>query len=732
MAMPQWLKSRSVLLVVILAAVLLEVISTIQYSYTRGIMEQELERRAYSELVVSVLNIEEVLAVAEVTAQSQRWHAERNLDNPDYMNLLVNNIVRADSEIIVGAGIGFKPDYYPEKGRLFEPYAHQVSSSADSIILEQIGARHDYTKVSAYKTAIYGDTAKWTLPYMEKGGLANLVATYSLPIYDKNHHPVAVLGVEIPVDWIDDAVNEHHTYPSSFSLVLSAGGTLIADAPDSMGISDGRVEKVVRLINDSTFKKELKANGHVKAFTFHDDEVKENAHVYYVTKPHDPHWQVVLVCYDNEVFGLLKQMRRHNMWKALVSLVLLGIIIHLFMKNAKRLRKTELRQERINSELRIASDIQMHMLPQEDSIASKDVTVKGLLAPARAVGGDLYDFFIRDEKLFFCIGDVSGKGVPAAIVMAVIHSLFRSASVHENNPARIMHVINETACQRNEDNIFVTFFVGVLDLPTGRLRYCNAGHDKPMVLTAQQTIDTLNEKPNLPLGVFEDVGYVMREYLLEKGSTLFLYTDGLTEAKNIQRRQFGLERVVEVAKRALPVEKPDELLQAMQQALNRFVEGAEPSDDLTLLAIRYTPTQQEDVMSEMLTLQNDPHQVALLSSFVKDLSARLQLEPSFAKQMRLAVEEAVVNVMDYAYPAGAVGDITIEAKSDSECLKFIISDTGVFFDPTESPLVDTTLTAEERPIGGLGLLLVRQYVDSVNYERIEGKNILTLRKNYHS
>lgn len=147
MAMPQWLKSRSVLLVVILAAVLLEVISTIQYSYTRGIMEQELERRAYSELVVSVLNIEEVLAVAEVTAQSQRWHAERNLDNPDYMNLLVNNIVRADSEIIVGAGIGFKPDYYPEKGRLFEPYAHQVSSSADSIILEQIGARHDYTKV---------------------------------------------------------------------------------------------------------------------------------------------------------------------------------------------------------------------------------------------------------------------------------------------------------------------------------------------------------------------------------------------------------------------------------------------------------------------------------------------------------------------------------------------------------------------------------------------------------
>ena len=563
---------------------------------------------------------------------------------------------------------------------------------------------------------------------MEKGGLANLVATYSLPIYDKNHHPVAVLGVEIPVDWIDDAVNEHHTYPSSFSLVLSAGGTLIADAPDSMGISDSRVEKVVRLINDSTFKKELKANGHVKAFTFHDDEVKENAHVYYVTKPHDPHWQVVLVCYDNEVFGLLKQMRRHNMWKALVSLVLLGIIIHLFMKNATRLRKTELRQERINSELRIASDIQMHMLPQEDSIASKDVMVKGLLVPARAVGGDLYDFFIRDEKLFFCIGDVSGKGVPAAIVMAVIHSLFRSASVHENNPARIMHVINETACQRNEDNIFVTFFVGVLDLPTGRLRYCNAGHDAPLLVG--KGVGELPCDANIPVGFRPKWKYSLQEAQIFTGTTIFLFTDGLTEAMNASREQFTMERVNEVAFQSLLSghQEPRQFIERMTEAAYQFVGDAQQSDDLTMMAIQYIRKPIDVQMRKSIVLRNDIQEVPKLTAFVEDVCKSVGLNADTIAQVKVGIEEAVVNVMNYAYPKGKVGDVTIEAASNGLRLKFTIIDSGKPFDPTVQADVDTTLAAKERRIGGLGIHIVRQMMDSINYERIDNLNVLTLRK----
>jgi sigma-B regulation protein RsbU (phosphoserine phosphatase) len=184
----------------------------------------------------------------------------------------------------------------------------------------------------------------------------------------------------------------------------------------------------------------------------------------------------------------------------------------------------------------------------------------------------------------------------------------------------------------------------------------------------------------------------------------------------------------EVLQGFAPDGKPQELLQRMTEAVSQFVEEAEQSDDLTMLAIRYSPETEKDVLDEALTLKNDLHQINVLSSFVKDITGRLNLEPKLASNVRLAVEEAVVNVMDYAYPVGLEGDISISAKSDGKRLKFIISDEGVPFDPTKALQVDTTLAVEDRPVGGLGIHLVRQLMDSINYERIDGKNTLTLRK----
>ena len=164
--------------------------------------------------------------------------------------------------------------------------------------------------------------------------------------------------------------------------------------------------------------------------------------------------------------------------------------------------------------------------------------------------------------------------------------------------------------------------------------------------------------------------------------------------------------------------------------VTQFAEGTEQSDDLTLLAIRYAPKQERTVLSETLTLKNDPRQVSLLSSFVKDVFGRLVIEPKLARDIRLAVEEAVVNVMDYAYPSGTEGDVTVDVSSNGRRVKVVISDTGTPFDPTKTDRADTTLSVEDRPVGGLGILLVRQLMDSINYERINGKNILTLKKTY--
>ena len=175
-------------------------------------------------------------------------------------------------------------------------------------------------------------------------------------------------------------------------------------------------------------------------------------------------------------------------------------------------------------------------------------------------------------------------------------------------------------------------------------------------------------------------------------------------------------------------DSPQEILERVVRVVEGFVKNAEQSDDLTMLAIRYIPVQFKSTLTRTLTIKNDVRDVAEFSRFIKSVSEELALETSIARQIRLAVEEAVVNVIDYAYPAGTEGDITIQVLSDGSVMHIKIIDSGVAFDPTEVHKADTTLSAEDRRIGGLGILLVREQMDSINYERTDGKNVLTLIK----
>ncbi len=396
----------------------------------------------------------------------------------------------------------------------------------------------------------------------------------------------------------------------------------------------------------------------------------------------------------------------------------------------EELKHTTASKAAIESELKVASDIQMSMIPKIHPAYPDrdDIDVFGQLTPAKAVGGDLFDFYIRDEKLFFCIGDVSGKGVPAALVMAVTRAQFRTVSAHESQPERIVARLNETMCEGNESMMFVTLFVGVLDLPTGRLRYCNAGHDAPFIIGHDATL--LPCDSNLPVGIMPDMKFSVQEAELPPMSTIFLYTDGLTEAENGSHKLFGEERIQMIADAAATMKnnQPEKLVGDMTGAVKQFVDGADQSDDLTMLAIQYTKKQLMVSYQKNLTLDNDISQVPVLTEFVETACNEVGFDPATTMSINLAMEEAVVNVMSYAYPAGTKGLINIDAIANKARLKFIISDNGVPFDPTVVAEADTTLSAEERNIGGLGIFLVRQIMDSVNYERIAGFNVLTLRK----
>ena len=258
-------------------------------------------------------------------------------------------------------------------------------------------------------------------------------------------------------------------------------------------------------------------------------------------------------------------------------------------KYVEELKTTTASKAAIENELKVAHDIQMSMLPKifPPYPDRDDIDIAGSLTPAKDVGGDLFDFYIRDEKFFFCIGDVSGKGVPASLVMAVTRSLFRNVSAHVSEPSEIVRTLNDALVENNETNMFVTFFVGVLDLKTGQMNYCNAGHDSPLLIG--DGVGVLPCDPNLPLGVMPDRDFSSQEITINPQTIIFLYTDGLTEAENISHAQFGEQRVIEVAEQVLADGEhvPSTFISRMSQAVRTFVGDAEPSDDLTMLAIKY-------------------------------------------------------------------------------------------------------------------------------------------------
>lgn len=718
------------LFVIILAALLLEGISGVQYLLTRHHMEDELEKRAESELTLKAILIKSNLSDAEDLMRNCMWKIEAHVDQPDSAYTTMERFVRLNPKMR-GAGVGFVPNYYPQKGRLYEVYARRTASG--KIETEQISSStHDYTQSDFYKTALQTNDGFWTDPYYDHDGAHAFVTTYTQGVRDRKNQLVGFACIDVDVKWLSDTIDNRHIYPSSFILVMTEANKLVI-RPDTARVGTDTQDYIHRLITDSTVTRRQSDSGHSKVIYF-DYNGREGT-VFYANMRGKPHWLMAVVCYDDEVYEPLSRLRLWLLGLIFTAFTILLYVVWRFahgervMESTSRLLEEKIQeQEHMAAELNVAYVIQQSLLPQaEPSLEGVgEVEVEGLLIPAKAVGGDLYNMFVRNGKLFFCIGDVSGKGVPAALIMSVTQTLFRHVATREDNPARIMEHMNEMACRNNPQNIFVTLFIGVLDLLTGHLRYCNAGHDVPFCIQGQ-TAEPLEAAANIPIGLFDDYDYQMQNATMLPGSTLFLYTDGLTEARNAGRRLFGHKRLTELMAHCAE-KNPKEIVSTVIAEVEQFAGPTEQSDDLTLLVIRYTPTEDTLTLDEQLTLSNDVKEVARLSTFIKDIMTRIGIGKPLAPKLRLALEEAVVNAMEYAYPAGIKGNVTVRTTFDGERLRLIISDSGIAFNPTEAVKADTTLSAEERPIGGLGILLMRELMDFINYERIDGRNILTLTK----
>ena len=430
-------------------------------------------------------------------------------------------------------------------------------------------------------------------------------------------------------------------------------------------------------------------------------------------------------------FYVLKEESHPLAGPVFVGLLILSLAMIVFLmirstRNMKELGEITAVKERMENELKIAKGIQMSMIPKIYPAYPErgDIDIYASIVPAKEVGGDLFDFFIMDEKLYFCIGDVSGKGVPASLVMAVTRSLFRTVAAHEKSPGRIVTAMNESMSDMNESTMFVTFFCGVLDMKTGHLRYCNAGHNAPVLLNTEKA--PLPVVSNVPLGIVAGTAFQEQETDLKYDDTLFLYTDGVTEAENAKHELFGEERMIN----ALSELKGSKAhLEEMQKALDAFVGDTPQSDDITMLFVHYLNEETPDTSERHLLIHNDIQQIPQLADFVETIAEEKHLDHSLTLSLNLALEEAVTNVIMYAYPEGTDGLVDIEAIIREHSLSFVISDSGQPFDPTAQPDADVSQSIENRQVGGLGIYLVRSIMDNVSYERNGGKNILSMTKN---
>ena len=277
----------------------------------------------------------------------------------------------------------------------------------------------------------------------------------------------------------------------------------------------------------------------------------------------------------------ISQQRFIGVTIALVILII-SFLVYAWLRH--RMAEMRAKQERIDSELRIAREIQMSMVPSKFP-KREGLDMYAMMTPAKEVGGDLYGYILQRDKLYFCVGDVSGKGVPASLFMAQVTRLFRTLAAQKMMPDEICTRMNDALSgEDNERCMFVTFFIGLLDIPTGHLIYCNAGHNYPVINVGDDQCAFLKMETNMPIGPMPGMPYVGGEIDSIKGKPLLIYTDGLNEAENNERKLLGNERMLDILRKS-KAENARELIESLAAEVERHREGAEPSDDLTMMAI---------------------------------------------------------------------------------------------------------------------------------------------------
>ena len=607
------------------------------YFLTRQIMMKKIEQHAADVARGTAARLDVVLAAAQKIPENlSALVADPAYRDRQKLQSLMKTVVERNPEIY-GMAVAFEPFVQDARLRHFSPYVYrQQDGIADTLIT------YDYFSWDWYRLPAQRNRSLWVEPYFDEGAGNIIMSTYSVPFYRRSDGETIFSGivtVDISLEWLRKIVSEITLGGTGYAFLISQSGTFVTH-PDERLIMNETILDLAEKRNDPALRRmglkmtvgetggyeiddfmtgeaswlvfaPLASTGWSLGLVLPRDQLMADvSRHYHLTLIFGTLGMVVLFCVIIRVAsGITRPLREltnatQTMAEGNLDLPIpavlrqdeVGRLAASFAAMRKSLQtyiqeltRTTAAKERIESELRIAHDIQMGMLPRifPPFPNRADMDIYALLKPAREVGGDLYDFFFMDDDhLCFTVGDVSGKGVPAALLMAVTKILVKSKTARGRSPSEILQSVNDDLALDNPSMMFVTMFLGILDVRTGDVAYCSAGHPPPCVVRSSGDVETLPLIGGMALGVVEGFSYRTETLRLQKNEALFLYSDGVTEAANERQElfeQMGLSGVVGGLKSG----DPRVLIEGTLAQVEAFA-GEEPqADDITMMVIQY-------------------------------------------------------------------------------------------------------------------------------------------------
>jgi len=624
----------------ILTAVLIIFAVIVLYNYflSRDLLLKNVEDSVKNLAEGEALKIEKLLESSSRIPQTLAYvlgSTDYDIDDlTAYLELMVEN-----NPEVYGSCIAFTPHAFNPDSVFYAPYMHRTGDTG--LVFKYLHSREtNYFRQEWYSVSAGSLEPHWTEPYFDKGGGEILMCTYSVPFFNKAHDQLkGVITIDLSLEWLQDFVKSIETYENGFAFLVSAEGTFITHP-----LKDPETElNVFQLAEERDYEVLRKAakdmvTGGRDFILFETPIIDGRTWLYYTPLPSSG-WSLSLIIPEDEFMSELHELNRDLLFIVVIGFMLILFLVVLISRRItkpltklataagkigrgdfdtklptgkskdeigqlnesiremqselkeyiRNLQETTAAKEKIESELQIARDIQQGIIPKIFPAfpERENLDLYAILEPARDVGGDLYDFFfIDDDHLCFTIGDVSGKGVPASLFMAITRTLLRARMSDEVKVNEVIEAMNNELCLENENAMFVTLFLGVLNVETGHVVYCNAGHNYPFIIKKDGAVAELKGTHGTPLGAMPDIIFGSSELQLDHGDTIMLYTDGVSEAIDLDEKQYTEKRIKDKLTEFNNASAKT-MIKNIIDDLDIFVGEADQFDDITMLVLNW-------------------------------------------------------------------------------------------------------------------------------------------------